>query len=210
MKRTILTLFAVIGAIASAVPAAAQSAADWEIGPVIRGRNYSQGMPPSPAPAARGAWTFEFSRSPDSHVHYVTYPSGPLAGASRIVVRYRVDAARGVRFVAQEHPDEPAIVSLMFQRAGDSWSGRRHEFHRWYSPTVKAITPGVRELSVSLTDPEWISVFGKPVAAQPQGYAMALERTERIGLVFGSQSGRGHGVYATGPARFTLLDFRIE
>ncbi|HUQ14064.1 MAG TPA: hypothetical protein VM055_07290 [Novosphingobium sp.] len=205
-------LASIVALVGAAAPAAAQTAADWEIGPVIHGRNYSAGMPPAPSPAARGGWSFEFSRSPASHVHYVTYASGPLAGASRIVVRYRVDAARGVGFIAQERPDEPATVSLVFQRAGDSWSGRRHEFHRWYAPatTVQPLAPGVHELAVSLADPGWISVFGKSVATQPEAYALALERTARVGLVFGSPSARGHGVYATGPARFTLLGFRVE
>ena len=32
---------------------------------------------------------------------------------------------------------------------------------------------------------------------------------DRLGLVFGSSEGRGHGVFATRPARFTLLSFRI-
>ena len=65
-------------------------------------------------------------------------------------------------------------------------------------------------MSVSLDDPRWISVFGKPAATSPEGYAAAMAQTARVGLVFGSAEARGHGVYATGPARFTLLDFRVE
>jgi hypothetical protein len=214
MKR-FLTLAALAAAtITQQAPAWGQSADAWEIGPVIRGRNYSLAMPPSPRPAPRAEWQFDF---PDAsramgHVHYVTRLTGPLMGASRIVVRYRVDAAPGVRFIAQERPQEAATVSLEFQAAGDSWSGKRHPFHRWYSPhaTVQPLTRGVHELSVSLSDPGWISVFGQASGANRGGYAMALERTQRVGLVFGSASARGHGVFATGPARFTLLDFRIE
>ena len=44
----------------------------------------------------------------------------------------------------------------------------------------------------------------------PRDFRAALAGAERVGFVFGSESGRGHGVYATGPARFTLLDFRVE
>ena len=185
----------------------------WEIGPVIRGRNHSQGMPPSPTPVGRG-WMFEFpgAASGPGSVHYVTLRTGPLDGARRLVVRYRVDATPGVRFIPQERPREPATVSLMFQRAGDSWSGKRHEFHRWYAPaaTVRQIAPGRGEIVVSLDDANWTSVFGRPASQFPEAFADALSRTERVGLVFGSSGARGHGVFATGPARFRLESFRIE
>lgn len=196
---------------ASILGAQAPPAEAWEIGPIIRGKNYSVGMPFSPAPSGRG-WSFEFPypQPGAGHVHYVTFASAPLAGASQITLRYRIDAARGARFVPQENPELPGTVSLFFQRAGDSWSGKRHEFHRWYSPTVTELRPGVHQVTVRLDDPGWISVFGKPASANPEGFDAALEQTSRVGLVFGSTSARGHGVYASEPARFTLLDFEIR
>ena len=197
----------------TAVVAADVAAGPWEIGPVIRGRNHSQGMPPAPTPIGRG-WMFEFpgaDTGPGS-VHYVTLRTGPLDGARRIVVRYRVDAAPRARFVAQEQPAAPATVSLMIQRAGDSWSARRHEFHRWYAPaaTLREIAPGRGEIVVSLDDAGWTSVNGRPAGQFPDEFADALRQTERVGLVFGSAGRRGHGVFATGPARFRLESFRIE
>jgi hypothetical protein len=197
----------------TAAVAAEVASGPWEIGPVIRGRNYSQGMPPAPVPAGRG-WMFDFpgeATSPGS-IHYVTLRTGPLEGARGLIVRYRIDAAPGVRFVPQEKPGEPATVSLMFQRAGDSWSGKRHEFHRWYAPTatVRELGPGRGEIVVNLDDAAWISVFGRPASQFPEAFADALSETERVGLVFGSAGARGHGVYATGPARFRLDSFRIE
>lgn len=208
-----------IAALGLATPGAAAQAqtppaGEWEIGPWIRGQNYSVGMPLHPAPT-RAGWSFDFpyaSRA-DGHVHYVTYDPRSLAGKSQIVVRYRVVAEPGTRFVPQEQPEMPATVSLFFQRRGDNWSARgRYEHFRWYAPrqSVQPLAPGVHTLAVSLDDPQWTSVSGRPASANPQAFRAALSDTWRVGLVFGSSAARGHGVFATAPARFELLDFRIE
>ncbi|MGR4889551.1 hypothetical protein ACIPPQ_00845 [Sphingopyxis sp. LARHCG72] len=205
-----LTTFALL---AGAGPAAAQNAASWEIGPIIRGKNYSQGMPLRPQPTRTG-WSFDFpvgSREA-GHVHYVTFRPGPVAPRSRIVVRYRVDARAGTRFVPQESPELRGTVSLYFQRRGDNWSAKgRYEYFRWYAPgaTVREIAPGEHEISVRLDDPDWISVQARTAGSNPAALQSALADIDRIGLVFGSTAARGHGVYATAPARFTLLSFRI-
>ena len=204
-------LFAVGG---TAIAAPELSNASWEIGPTIGARNYSQGMPPAPVPQGRG-WYFDFPSPRDGggSVHYVTTPTGSLEGARRIVVRYRIAAARGARFIAGQTPDFPATVSLYLQRGGDGWSGRRgYEFYRWYAPnpSMRQLAPGVGEIVVSLDDPTWISVQGRPSGDFPEQFAAALRETGRVGLVFGSQQARGHGVYATAPARFTLESFRVE
>ena len=211
-KPLLLSLIALSSAIATPFAATAQSADAWVIGPHIRGRNHSVGMPIHPTPSGAG-WTFDFPypHVGAGHVHYVTFNSRPLSGASRIVVRYRVDAPRGVRFVPRENPAMPATVSVYFQRRGDSWSGSRHQFHRWYAPvqTVRQLSPGTHEMTIRLSDPNWISVRGLPVSYSPDGFAAALAETESVGLVFGSTVARGHGVFATGPARFSLISFRI-
>jgi hypothetical protein len=187
--------------------------AAWEIGPNIRGRNYSAGMPPSPIRAGRGWWfDFPFPSEAAGHVHYVTFKPGSLAGKSKIVMQYRIDAAPGVRFVARDKAQSPATVSLYVQRRGDYWSGTGpYQFHRWFAPpaTVRAIAPGVHEMSVSLRDPGWVGVQGKASAANGAAFNAALADTERVGILFGSAGLRGHGVYSTGPARFTLISFRI-
>lgn len=201
-------VLAAVGAVAAAPPAS-----QWEIGPIIRGKNYSRGMPLHPEPRTTG-WSFDFP-SPDvraGHVHYVTFDPGSLAGKSRIVVRYRVDAASGANFVPQENPAATATVSLMFQRRGDDWSARgRYEFYRWYAPasSLRSVAPGVVQMTVSLADPEWISVYGRDRRASPAAFEDALANTSRVGLVFGAASARGHGVFSTGPARFTLIDFKV-
>jgi hypothetical protein len=59
-------------------------------------------------------------------------------------------------------------------------------------------------MTVSLSG--WTSVNGRP---NRTAFEDALVATDRVGLVFGSSSARGHGVFATAPARFTLISFRI-
>ncbi len=128
-------------------------------------------------------------------------------------MRYRIDAERGTRFVAREHPNETAAITLFFQRRGDNWSARgRYEDYRWYAPisTMVPLRPGEHQITLRLDDPLWGSVMGASAAQRPGAFAATLAQTERVGFVLGSISGRGHGVFATAPARFTLLDFEVR
>jgi hypothetical protein len=200
---------------ANAVPmalAAMPPAEAWEIGPLVRGRNYSIGMPPRPSPGPRNSLVMDFPVSGSGQVDALTTAVGPLAGARQITLRYRVDAAQDTRFVADEAPDEPATVSLYFQQAGDNWSAKgRFASYRWYSPAraVVPLTPGEHTITVRL-DEAWVNVAFQPNHQVPDGFSAALQNTARLGLAFGSPSLRSHGVYATGPARFTLLSLDIS
>ena len=214
-RRTKIALVGtlLLGALSASPAARAPPANEWEIGPVIRGRNYSVGMPSTPPPRGAG-WSFDLpvSAPAPGHVHAISYEPGPLIEKSRITLRYRVDAPRGTRFVPQEQPGMPGTVSLFLQRYGDNWSARgRYAHYRWYAPgrSVRQIAPGTYEMTVDLDD-EWTNVSGRPASSHPVAFEDALADTGRIGLVFGSTSARGHGVYATAPARFTLLSFRID
>jgi len=208
-----LALLAAAGAslAAGTAIAAGPPAAVWEIGPIIRGKNYSRGMPLRPDDG-RGGPSFEIPgpTASDGHVHYLTVPTRPLEGARRIVLTYRIDAAPGTRFVPQESPNLPATLSLYFQRAGDGWTTRQPDW-RWYAPTNRTmpLRPGTHTVRIGL-DEDWIAMTGPGAHANPRGFAEALADTARVGFTFGSDSGRGHGVYATAPARFTILDFRVE
>lgn len=197
--------------LASVALAAGPPAGAWEIGPIIRGKNYSHRMPLRPSETRAGP-SFEIPgpSAADGHVHYVTIPTRPLEGARRITLTYRIDAAPGTRFVAQETPQLPATLSLYFQRAGDSWTARQPDW-RWYAPTNRTVPlrPGTHTVSIGL-DENWIAMTGPSAHANRRGFAAALADTARVGFTFGSEGGRGHGVYATAPARFTILDFRIE
>lgn len=213
--RLKITLLAVLATAAAAVPislSAMPGAEAWEIGPNVRGRNYSVGMPAHPRPGPGGSLVMDFPIAGAGEVDALTTAVGALAGARQITLRYRIDAARGTRFVAVEAPHQPATVSLYFQQAGDNWSARgRYASYRWYSPAraVIPLKPGEHTVTVRF-DETWTNVNGQPNRAVPAGYAGALQNTSRIGLAFGSAGMRSHGVYATGPARFTLLSLDID
>jgi hypothetical protein len=197
--------------IATAALAAGRAAGAWEIGPIIRGKNYSYRMPLRPE-ATRAGPSFEIPgpRAADGHVHYVTVSTGPLEGARRITLTYRIDAAPGTRFVPQESPHLPATLSLYFQRAGDGWTTRQPDW-RWYAPSNRTMTlrPGKHTVSIGF-DEDWVAMTGPSAHANRRGFVAALAQTARVGFTFGSEGGRGHGVYATAPARFTIVDFRVE
>ncbi len=194
----------------SAPAVASDRGADWQIGPEIRGKNYSVGVPELMAESSDGP-AFIFPTNQRGQVKYVTRETGSLADARSLTIRYRIDAAPGTRFVANERPDSTAMLSLYFQRHGDNWTAKdRYATYRWYSVSDKTLplTPGEHTITVNFRD-EWGGVMG----AQSRGnraFEDALRNAERVGFVFGWSGGRGHGVHATGPARFTLLEFDIR
>ena len=186
----------------------------WEIGPVTPRRNYSVNMPLHPAPHPQGGFYFDipYPVAAAGHVHYVTFRHGSLEGKSRIVLRYRLETAPGVQLVpTKERPGVPSILSIYFQRAGDNWSGRGpFEAYRWFSTfrTHSPITPGEHELSVRL-DEGWTAVQTSSVRTNPAAFRDAVQNADRVGFVFGGGDGYGHGVYATGPARFVVTSFKV-
>ncbi len=98
-------------------------ASEWTIGPIIRGRNYSRGMPLRPTPRPGGGWQVDLPQAPRS-IHYVTFRHGSLVGKSRIVMRYRIEADPGVRIVPRTSPASPSMITLYIQQRGDDWSAR--------------------------------------------------------------------------------------
>ena len=210
--RIAATVLAMILAAASATAASLPPVEAWEIGPWARGRNYSVGMPLNPTPEPGGSLSFEFPLVGRGEVDALTTAVGPLAGARQITMRYRIDAARGTRFRPTELEQEPATVSLYFQRRGDTWTARgRYASYRWYVPAraVMPLSPGEHTMTVRF-DEVWTNVNGQPNTVDPVGFAAALEETSRIGIAFGSPGRRSHGVHSTEPARFTLLALDIR
>ena len=214
LRTFTLAAFALAGA---STPAAAQpganagQAANWTIGPIIRGRNYSVAMPLHPSPRRGGGWQIDLPRAPGS-VHYVTFRHGPLAGKRRIVMRYRIEAGRGVRLVASSDAHFPAMITLYFQRSGDNWSGRgRFETYRWYATfaSQSPLAPGDHVLVAPL-DGAWTAVETSRALANPAAFRQALAAADQVGFVLGGGDGVGHGVSATGPARLIVTEFRVE
>lgn len=214
LRAALLLPFAALAACGDAAPASAAVPADpaaWTIGPIVRGRNYSQGVALHPTPRRGGGWHIELPRAPGS-VHYVTFRHGPLAGKSRIVLRYRVEAEPGVRLLAASDGKSAAMITLYFQRFGDNWSGRgRFETYRWYATfaTRTPVLPGSYEIVAPL-DGAWTAVETSSARTSPAAFRAALAGADQVGFVLGGGDGYGHGVFATGPARLVVTDFRVE
>lgn len=211
MRKLALVAMASAALLSSPAIGGGPPAEAWEIGPIIRGKNYSQRMPLRPDDSRAGpSFAIPGPTAAQGSVHYLTVPTGPLRGARAIVLTYRIDAAPGTRFVPRESPQLPATLSLYFQRAGDGWTVSQPDW-RWYAPANRTmlLRPGTYTVRIGL-DEDWVAMTGPGAHANPRGFAEALAATARVGFVFGSEGGRGHGVYATAPARFTILDFRVE
>jgi hypothetical protein len=155
--------------------------------------------------------SFDFPLLP-SGVHYVTKASPPLAGKTGVRMRYRITAEPGVDIFAASVPGAPSIgPTLHLQRKGDNWSGRgEFESYRWWATFASPmpIVPGEHEI-IAQFDQRWTAVETSDSSTSPQVFLDALEQADRIGFTFGGGTGYGHGVYATGKARFELLSFDI-
>jgi hypothetical protein len=211
VKVSLAMLAVVGGAMGAGAAIGQQGASAWTIGPIIKGRNYSQGMPLHPSPGPRGGMQIDFPRAPGS-VHYVTFRHGSLAGKSRIVMRYRVVADPGVRIVPTTVPSSPSIITLYFQRRGDNWSGKgRHETYRWYATfaSQSPISPGEHQMVAPLNG-NWTAVQSSSARTNPDGFRAAIAEADQVGFVLGGGDGYGHGVHATGRARLIVTEFRVE
>ena len=198
-------------ALALAAAAVGPPTSAWTIGPVIRGESRSPGMPLHPSAGPGSAWHIDLPQLPGS-VHYVTFANGPLAGKRRIAMRYRIEAAPGVRILPVSDPNLPSMITLYFQRSGDDWSGRGpYEAYRWYATfaTQMPIAPGEHVLVAPL-DANWTAVQRSSARTNPAAFAQALANAGEVGFVLGGGTGAGHGVFATGPARLVVEEFRVE
>jgi hypothetical protein len=184
----------------------------WTIGPIIRGRNYSPGMPLHPSRRPDG-FQIELPHAPAS-VHYVTFKHGPLTGKSRIAMRYRFEVDRGVRIVPTTIPDLPSVITLYFQRHGDKWSGRgKYETYRWFATFASHWDLQAGEyVLVAPLNGGWTAIETSTAATAPAAFREAVANADQVGFVLGGGDGYGHGVHlvGTGRARLIVTDFRIE
>jgi hypothetical protein len=216
LRTAILAAFAILAACGDAAQVSAQPVASpsdpaaWTIGPFVRGRNYSKGVPLHPTPRRGGGWQVDLPGAPGS-IHGVTFRHGPLSGKRRIVMRYRIEAARGAQLLAASDGRSGGIITLFFQRRGDNWSGRgRFETYRWYATfATQSPTPGNHVMIASLDGP-WTAIETSKATTSPAAFRAALAEADQVGFVLGGGDGFGHGIFATGPARLIVTDFRVE
>jgi hypothetical protein len=206
-----ITFLAASATVAAAAATTHLDPGAWTIGPIIKGRNYSPGMPLRPSSGPGRVWHINIPPAPGS-VHYVTFRHGSLAGKSRIRMRYRVMVEPGARIVPTTDPNSESIITLYFQRRGDSWSGRgRFETYRWYATFAShsPIVAGEHEIVAPL-DANWTAVQNSSVQSSPAEFRAAIAQADQVGFVLGGGDGYGHGVHATGRARLIVTDFRVE
>lgn len=201
----LLVVAAVLGSKSKKKKATRSARIGWHIGPEIHGVNYSKGMPKQPSIVGNG-WSFTFPSSPDKHVHYVQLFNPPsLLGKKEITIRFTVT---GDGFVAQEYPANPALVSLLLQRKNDNWGAiGEMKSYRWFSSNPLTLAEGDFEMTVPLDAALWGDVYnGKDSSL----FAATLQNLDNIAVIFGSDGGRGHGVYAKQDSTFTLKELVVK
>lgn len=179
----------------------------WNIGPVINGKDYSQGMPKVMPQDGQGYY-FDFPPSPGG-VDYIFRSSGAVKAGQTMSIAFSLSGTGLVKPCANSGTG-PARLRLYFQRKGDDWSGsRQFEFYRWWS-TANVVLDALGDFTLSaVLDPaQWSSVLGRTGDAAPKAFADALAKANVVGFTFGA-SFAGHGDYADGPVRFRLNSFAI-
>jgi hypothetical protein len=104
------------------------------------------------------------------------------------------------------------MITLYFQRRGDNWSGRGpFEAYRWYATfaSQSPISAGEHEMVAPLSG-NWTAVERSSARSNPAAFQAALADAGQVGFVLGGGDGYGHGIFATGPARLVVTDFRVE
>jgi hypothetical protein len=188
----------------------------WTIGPVVNGENRSPRAHAVPYPEAliaveipHGIPGSDSVGDGAGELSGITRSYGSLSGKSRITARFRVEGDAEVRLLPSEPTHLTARATLFIQRSGDNWGALGdYQHYRWYTrPTVLEVG-GEYEVSVEL-DSGWTSVFSGKQEDHPLAFRAALDNAQDIGIVFGGNF-YAHGIYATGPARFVLIYFRVE
>ncbi len=182
----------------------APSAPSWQIGPTIKGVNYSKGCPPSFAQS----FTIGLCEP-----HYVTRSTGSLEGKARIVLRFRIEAAQGVVIHGAKCPTtSKSGVTVYLQRKGDDWAADKADYRWWHKPSrIAALKPGEYEIIAPLNPgANWSAALGAKSAEKPEAFQAALRNAGQVGFTFSNCEGLGHGAAATGNVTFTVLDWGVE
>lgn len=149
------------------------------------------------------SFAFPYPNREAGHVHALVQPVSKVG--SEIRMRYRVEGEPGLTLHPQEEPQSPAIISLMVQRKGDDYDGKGDDaYARMYSPDYQMLVPGEHEMVVKLDGVGW----GGVNAGDAENMALWNALIANVGAVhicFGGGPSRAHGVFASGPSKFTLL-----
>lgn len=168
------------------------------LGPYVKGKSKTVGV------KLKGkAFAFPHPNKKAGHVHALVCPTDPIKGTG-LRLRYRIEGEG--TWHPQEHPEAKGQITLMVQRSGDNWSGKgKFAFYRVYYAKPVDISAGEHEL-VARFDEVWSGVYGFP---DPITFLETLKNAKLIHICFGGGSSAAHGVYASGPAQFTLISLAV-
>jgi len=154
------------------------------------------------SPTSQGSgYTFDFLNHAGDRPRYVIGPPPPpMVVGQTLTMAYNIT---GSGFVAQEHPEQVASTSLYIQGQGDI----SNIGVRWWSQKALPLVAGGGNFSVLLDPLQWINAEGQH---DPVAFAKAIGNPAYVGNTFGSENGRGHGVYATQPSEFTLISMGVQ
>lgn len=189
MKIILGLAFLALAACHPAPPAlqyAPASSTGWSIGPIMDGRNYSDGG------------SIEGNTITLGEVHYVTRkPDGPLEGT--ISLSFHLDAPlKGAKCGV-------GTASLFFQAASDDWAT---DGARWWAATTTLDHAGDYTLTAPLVEGPWTSVLSMTSTADPEFFSTAKLNVGNVGFTLGNCEGLGHG--AVGPAHLTITNWSVQ
>lgn len=167
--------------------------------------NWSKGMPASPIMQGNG-WFIDFPNNPAYNVNYIQWYKAPsLVNAKTVTMKFSVVGA--ANFTPWEDPNSPGLVSLLIQRKGDTGTAQGvYESYRWFSNEAIPLKEGEFELVVPLDAQHWGGVMGSHDEGR---FREALKDMESLGVIFGYNGGRGHGVYTDSPSRFNMISLTV-
>jgi len=178
----------------------------WYAGPTVNGKAYSSNVASQPTLGPEGLY-IDLPVGKGSLNYLQCFDLSSMRNVREMRLRFRVDADEDVRFIAQDAEASPiASLGLMIQRRGDRHDDK-YESYRWFSNAEVVLAPGEFEIVVPVNT---LNMAGMNGGKDPQLLLAALADVDNYGIVFGSAGGRGHGVFVSGPARFTILDFNIS
>lgn len=156
--------------------------------------NWSHGLPDAPTPKGQG-WLIDVPQG--ASLHYVQKDPAPTLREG-MVIRAHIRVTGN--FVGLEEPKP--TMTLLIQRKKDNG---RSPGYRLYSFKSVPLEAGEQVLSATIRPEDFGDVL-EPISHDE--FLRVLNEVESIGVMFGSQSGRGHGV--AGPGTVEMLEFGVR
>ncbi len=189
-------------------PTGCTPAKAWTIGPIIKGENYSKGLPLNPCTEPGSGFSFDLGG--EKEPHYITRKIDSLVGKKQLRMSFRVEASASTLVYGAKCPtNSPSAVTLYIQREDDDW--QKNGWRWWHGPSRVAVSgAGVWELIAPLDDPKWSSVQGMTADASPLNWKATITDPYVVGFTMANCEGAGHGARATAPAKVIVERFSVE